>query len=380
MIFRRYQMSIRALLFFIGRNRCGAAVAACLARAAGEWCVVPGPCRMTRAVVLLLAACLFVAQAGRAAEIDSVTTRGVRLENSLGEINRIFNERIRQGIDKANARQDDIEDLDPDEFCDEEVLYTELRKAIFQSFTAAWGLKGYELDQQLRKLLAAYSYSLSLNDSIYRDINYLEGFSLNLKELSDVIDLNGHLVGLDKFGHFFAEGWRYFEMTREDGKTLAEALSWGRDQEEGVYGYRTTGIFSYADLTANFHGYRFWNRILGKERDPLKKGIGRLLEKPYVGCELQIIDSLRYLKIVRAWEPRASFDFSAYVDGMWDEGNNCNSYADPVIESKVLVRIRDINPSYRCPRLPQACIEAQEEYGPYAKQLLHPACLTATRR
>ncbi len=109
---------------------------------------------------------IFVFQDSFAAEIDSVTPRKLKLDNSLTIINKIFNQRIQEGIQKTNAKQDDIEDMETDEFCDEEVLYTELRKAIFQSFTASWGFKGYDLDKQLRSLLARQSYSLSLNDSI----------------------------------------------------------------------------------------------------------------------------------------------------------------------------------------------------------------------
>ena len=134
-----------------------------------------------------------------ASEIDSVTPRKLKLENSIDTINEIINQRIEEGIREANAQQDYIEDTDEFEdaeestFCDEDALYTELRKAIFQSFTASWGLKGYDLDEQLRGLLTRQSYSLLLNDSIYRDIDYIEGFSLNLKELSDVVNINGYL-------------------------------------------------------------------------------------------------------------------------------------------------------------------------------------------
>ena len=100
----------------------------------------------------------FVFQASFAAEIDSVTPRKLKLENSLTTINTIFNKRMQEAIEKANVQQGDIEDIDEDEyinegeklFCDEEVLYNELRKAIYQSYTASWGLKGYDLDKQLR--------------------------------------------------------------------------------------------------------------------------------------------------------------------------------------------------------------------------------------
>lgn len=318
-----------------------------------------------------------------AAEIDSVTTRNIELENSLGAINRILNQRIQEGIANANpepdydAGYDDFEDVDEDEYCDRDRLYTELRKAIYQSVTASWGLKGYDLDMQLRELLSAQSYSLLLNDSIYRDIDYIEGFSLNLKELSDVVNIEGHLVGLDKMGHFFAEGWRYFELTHFDEETIEQALAWGKEQELGKFGYSTTGIFSYADLTANFNGWRFWNRVLLEQDDPLRGVIANFFTRPYVACRIQIVDSIRNRKIVRAWEPAARFDVSAYIDGAWDEGNNCNSYADPIIEHKVTERIYEVAPDFSCPFSTRACSDARDKYGYYAKYLLHPFCLTA---
>lgn len=320
-----------------------------------------------------------VSQDSFAAEIDSVTPRKLNLDNSLNSINTIFNQRILEGIQKANAKQGHIENIGKNEFCDEEILYTELRKAIFQSFTASWGLKGYDLDKQLRILLARQSYSLSLNDSIYRDINYLEGFSLNIKELSDVVNINDHLIGLDKMGHFFAEGWQYFELTHYKKYNIDQALKWGEEQEAGKYGYTTTGIFSFADLVANFNGWRFWNKVLLKNNDPLKGAISTLFNKPYIRCKIQFIASIKNKKIVKAWEQNTRFNLSEYVDGAWDEGNNCNSYENPVIEEKITLRINNVNSDFTYPFITEECLTAQEKYGYYAKHVLHPYCLTATK-
>lgn len=326
-------------------------------------------------LIVVLGTAIFSLQSGNAAEIDSVTPRRIYLDDSLEAINTIFNQRILEGVTKANERRDDIEDLATEEFCDEDILYTELRKSIFQSFTASWGLKGYDLDKQLQELLAEQSYSLSLNDSIYRDINYTEGFSLNIKGLSDVVRVNGHLVGLDKFGHFFAEGSKYFEITRRGDKNFQDAIQWGKEMEVGKFGYSTTGIFSFADLVANFNGWRFWNRVLGKNNDPLLGFWANLFDSPYVTCDIQIVSSIRHLKIVKAWEHNRKLDLSTYIDGAWDEGNNCNSYADPIIEKKVSLRIQEIDSQFECPFISQFCLEAREKYGKYSKQLLHPYCL-----
>jgi hypothetical protein len=341
------------------------------------------PADLKKHTVLLILFCMFAIQAGYTAEIDSVTPRRVQLPDSVAAINDILNQRILEGIQKANARQgysSDTEDyLDgwKATFCDEEALYKELRKAIFQSFTVSLGLKGYDLDMQLRELLAGQSYSLALNDSIYRDINYIEGFSLNLKELSAVVKLHEYLVGLDKVGHLFAQGWQYFDMTAFDGATLDEVLDWGRQKEAGLYGYTTTGIFSYADLAANLNGWRFWNKVLLKTDDPLQGIIANFFARPYVSCSVQIIDSIRHRKLIRAWETSAHFDLQNYLDGAWDEGNNCNSYADPTIEEKVTARIKQADPDFVCPMNASDCRDARDKYGDYAKYVLHPSCLTA---
>lgn len=338
-----------------------------------------------KSLIAAAAISVLVCRGAGGAEIDSVTTRNIELENSIAAINEIFNRRIREGIEKANAQADDVPDDEDfafvyeEDYCDEEVLYTELRKAIYQSLTASWGLKGYDLDRQLRVLLAKQSYALLLNDSIYRDIDYIEGFSLNLRELSDVVNIDGHLVGLDKLGHFFAEGWRYFELTHFDDEDIEQALAWGKEQEVGKFGYSTTGIFSYADLAANFDGWRFWNRVLLAKDDPLKGVIGNFFNRPYVVCRIQIVDSIRNRSLVRAWEQNARFDLSDYLDGAWDEGNNCSSYADPIIEAKVMARIKEVDPAFSCPYRPDYCVASRERYGAYARYVLHPSCLTATR-
>ena len=323
---------------------------------------------MQKRTILFVLIGVFAIQNCFAAEIDSVTPGNLSLDNSIDTINEIINQRIEEGIRKASEK---------DTFCDENMLYTELRKAIFQSLIVSWGLKGYELDKQLRDLLVRQSYSLSLNDSIYRDINYIEGLSLNLKELSDVVNINGHLVGLDKTGHFFAQGWQYFVMTDQDKETLDQAIAWGRQKETGLFGYTTTGIFSFADLVANLNGWRFWNKVLLKQDDPLKGAIANFFDRPYVSCDIQIIDSIRNRKIIRAWEYKSRFDLADYIDGAWDEGNNCNSYADPIIEEKVTARIRHVDPDYVCPLIAEHCMDAQDKYGYYAKYVLHPYCLTA---
>lgn len=337
------------------------------------------PRRLRLPAISLVLLGVVLAASSSAAEIDSVTTRRIQLGDSTESINAIINQRLLEGVANANVDDRDIERTDSDDFCDEDRLYSELRKAVFESFIPRWGLRGYDLDLQLRDLLSETSYSLSLQNSIYRDLDYLEGFSLKVKELSDVIRIDGHLIGLDKFGHFFAEGWEYFEQIRNQGETIEDVMRWGSRRESGAFGYATTGIYSFADLVANFNGWRFWNAILDHHDAPLKGKTASLLVEPYVHCDIRIIASLKHRKVVKEWQLSRHFDILDYVDGAWDEGHNCNSYADPTIEEKVDLRTEEIAPGFSCPAEPKECYNAQQKYGNLAKYLLHPRCLTVVK-
>ena len=328
--------------------------------------------------LFLLLLLLLSPSAALSSEIDSITPRKLTLEDSLESLNSIINTRLRTGVAKANEVNHIFTTPKKEDYCNEEVLYEELRKAIFNSMTSSLGLKGYSLDTQLQELLENKSHSLPLEDSIYSDISYIEGFSLNLKELSDVVNVQGHFIGLDKIGHFFAEGWKYFEMTSQDGKTLQEAMAWGTEMEEGLFGYTTTGIFSYADLVANYNGWRFWNSVLSGGTDPLKGVVANFFDTPYVGCGIRILDSIRSRSLVYSWHIKKKFDLRDYLDGMWDEGNNCVSFKDTDIEEKVFARIKERAPGFSCPAVKAECIAAKVKYDLYAKELLHPSCLAAT--
>lgn len=311
----------------------------------------------------------------QAAEIDTFTLHGIDLPDSTQQINDIINSRLQEGISRANERQDDFTLFSERQSCDEEILYTELRKAIFQAVSVSIGLKGYSLDKQFRELLEASSQHLALEDSVYRDITFMEGISLNLKELSDVVRVDDQLIGLDKIGHFFAEGWGYFQRTRENKLNSHEAISWGRSLEEGLYGYMTTGVFSHGDLVANFHGYRFWLGLRKTGQDPLKSVLGDFFTSKRVSCNFELFDSIKEKKVIRRWVLRKPFDIADYVDGTWNEANNCNSYKNEEIAHKVSGRIADVWPGFRCPADRSACLQGKKRYGRYARELLHPDCL-----
>jgi hypothetical protein len=108
---------------------------------------------------------------------------------------------------------------------------------------------------------------------------------------SPTIQAFGVRMGTDKLGHLFQQGYSYFVRVDDSvasGATPAaaesETVRWGQGLEHGVYGTFMSGVFSNADLAANFAGLRFYQwlaspvRIRGEIRPPyaeLKDGLWR---------------------------------------------------------------------------------------------------------
>jgi len=80
--------------------------------------------------------------------------------------------------------------------------------------------------------------------------------------------VHGTYVGLDKLGHFVGWGHFYYlqyRLSRKFGRSheqaMQDAVTWGADNPVGeplLHGYLTTGVFSNADLAANYVGMKFF--------------------------------------------------------------------------------------------------------------------------
>ncbi|KTC85073.1 hypothetical protein [Legionella brunensis] len=86
--------------------------------------------------------------------------------------------------------------------------------------------------------------------------------------LSPTINMYGHYFGTDKIGHFFQQGKGYYKMYMRQlarGKSAEQAhaaiIAHGQRQEDGFFGTLINGIFSNADLSANYAGWKFYMNI-----------------------------------------------------------------------------------------------------------------------
>ncbi len=308
--------------------------------------------------VLALAMALASPQPGRGAEIDSVTGRSAKLRNSARAVNSRVDGFLRAGVERANQR---------DRGCDPGDLYKQLRRAIARPFI------GHLLAEDLNDAEDLDRRRVRFKESIYRDLGVFDALSVHLKDLSAVIRLDDQLVGVDKLGHFFVEGWEYFERAFLDEEGIDAALAWGERSERTYFGLYTTGIYSHADLTLNFEGMRFWLRVLGQQSDPLENG--RRFNRPYVICARRFWSREHY------WKLKRRFRVQHYLSVAWDEAQNCCSYRNPEIAALIRRRVdeREVTDSetYSCPIDPNACAAARARYGAWAERLLHPQCLAA---
>ncbi len=85
---------------------------------------------------------------------------------------------------------------------------------------------------------------------------------------SPTVNVHGYYFGTDKLDHFFQQGHKYFDLVAKKqamGMTLeaavAEAVAYGVKQEHTYYGVLISGVYSNADLAANYAGMKFYQNL-----------------------------------------------------------------------------------------------------------------------
>ena len=106
------------------------------------------------------------------------------------------------------------------------------------------------------------SYKAPYRESIYiiKPTNYVT--------LSPTIRMYGHEFGIDKLEHLFQQGHQYYEKVQGDlengtprEEAVKNAIEWGKRTERTYYGFLTSGVYSNADLNANYVGLRFYEGL-----------------------------------------------------------------------------------------------------------------------
>ena len=162
-------------------------------------------------------------------------------------------------------------------------------------------------------------YKTSFEKSVYlaSPVNYLT--------ISPTVNLYGAEFGTDKIAHFFQQGYTYYKKYNRalvrgltPDKAAAKAVRWGQTSERTFYGTLVSGVYSNADLYANYVGMKFYQSLtreikIGKVVRPaaliLESGVwtfnenfdGReMLIKPFVSNHLnEALNSSMFIKTLR---------------------------------------------------------------------------------
>jgi len=117
--------------------------------------------------------------------------------------------------------------------------------------------------------------------------------------------LNQQLIGSDKLGHFLSQGRKFYRRYLASGDE-AQAAERSAYTERAIFGQLASGIYSNADLVANYEGYRFYRSLFEDDVIPGKPAI------------LAWYDD--------HWVVQRKFTWADHVNAYWDEALNINYY------------------------------------------------------
>ena len=141
--------------------------------------------------------------------------------------------------------------------------------------------------------------------SIYHGLPLYATRVAGLFGFGPTIKVNGTFIGTDKIGHFFSQGRKFYGRYLRYGDE-ARAARRSIITEKYLFGQLTTGVYSNADLVANYDGYLFYRSLFHDDIVPDKSAIFR-------------------------WEngkpvKQRPFMWSDHVNAFWDEALNANHY------------------------------------------------------
>ncbi len=131
-----------------------------------------------------------------------------------------------------------------------EQIYKKLGKGLVKT-----GLEKFiESDQIPENALFSVPYSKSIYAKVFLP------FPGGLIVRGPTIQMYGHQFGTDKIGHFVQQGYEYFKKySKKPGpEGITSAVKNGVHQEKTYFGTAVSGVYSNADLAANYAGMMFF--------------------------------------------------------------------------------------------------------------------------
>ena len=244
------------------------------------------------------AACLvglaLLASTGSALEVDPYRAWMYKIDDSTALLNEFINETARETIEEANRRPAKFDTC-------EAVTIRIFRRNHTSMATSKRLLRHIHRNPEIDRF--GRSHFEEVHDSMYRYVP-----QLYVSSLADSINVSGIYMSDDKIAHFFGFGRRYYQKYLrslhnglDTDAALDKAIRYGVRNENGVVGKLIDGIFSHADLEANFQGLQMARSFC---EDPNPNIVGE----------------------PGTWRWSSDVDIADYVLPTFDEGFHGNQY------------------------------------------------------
>ena len=256
---------------------------------------------------LLAVLVLLVAVPCAAYETDQFTNRLNPIEDSIELLNIKVNETLNSIVDDWKGPRDDWKFVN--------AVYFEIGGRHWVDKIERWAMKSPDVERLVQ----------SRHQSIYKGHPIWATRVAALFGVGPTIMINGQLVGSDKLGHFLSQGRKYYGRYLRSLDEI-QAAAHSAYTERAIFGQLTTGVYSNADLVANFEGYRFYRSLF---EDNV------VLAKPAI---------LRWDN--DHWMIQSRFDWADFVNEYWDEALNINHYDSllyPHMKQRFLTFCADYN-------------------------------------
>ncbi len=225
---------------------------------------------------LLLIIAISTATSSFAFETDQYNLPPVPLADIGDEVSEYVEQRLVEAAAKLNAEidkaakcvADNGKGCDPvekarkrlDQLRSDRAIADEVFKAIGDGnlFTTKFGdwMRDHKFRGQPDRFITPRSESIFI-------LNPLDRWTM-----SATVRLYGAEFGIDKLEHFFQQGHKYYEIGSNEtakGKTeqdaARKAIGWGQRTERTYFGLWASGVYSNADLFANYVGMKFYEGL-----------------------------------------------------------------------------------------------------------------------
>ena len=228
----------------------------------------------------------WLAQA-HAYETDQYTNRHIEIRDSTDVLNAKVNETLGEIVAAWDRGHD------PMEFVDE--FYRKLGGRHWVDRLERWAMQSPEVEK----------LEVGRYDSVFADQPFWATRVVKFFGTGKTIKVNDQLIGSDKIGHFISQGRKYYRryVRYESEERAAEHSAY---TERAIFGSMTTGIYSNADVVANYEGHRFYRSLFEDGIIPGKPAILRWEDG--------------------GWIMQRDFDWADHVNAYWDEALNVNHY------------------------------------------------------